>query len=78
MSIRDIIKNKKSKIVSTEEALKNVEPFDLRNNRGDNMDMKDAILQQYDINEKLSHKETLLKGKEELIKNKDKKEDKAQ
>lgn len=45
------LKNKKSKIISTEEALKDVEPF---------FDEKTI--------EKLSHKETLLKGKKDLMK----------
>jgi hypothetical protein len=50
-SVRDVLKKKKCKFVSTEEALKNVEPF------FDEETIK-----------KLTHKETLLKGKEDLMK----------
>lgn len=35
------------------------------------MDLKGAIKQQYAINERKRHKETLLKGKKELLKEKD-------
>ncbi|WPH56282.1 hypothetical protein [Clostridium phage XP41-N3] len=35
------------------------------------MDLSSAIKQQYAINERKGHKETLLKGKKELLKEKD-------
>ncbi|WFS86101.1 hypothetical protein [Clostridium phage vB_CpeS-17DYC] len=35
------------------------------------MDLTNAIKQQCDINERKGHKETLLKGKKELLKEKD-------